>query len=283
MSLFRIQSVDQESFFTRLDFLTKLCLIVIVSILAFLWEDPIYQIILALLVLIANIVLGVKKDYLVKFLLIILPFYIFLLLTHAFFNRDQIMTLLGTKQLSPIFTFPEKWWLVGGIYPTWEGLWYGINILFKTLSLTLVIPLAVFTTDPNKMMVSLLRIKIPYKIIFIFSSTLRFFPLLIDEFNLIVEAQKLRGIALEKMGVFKRVKTYASVGVPLILGALAKSQQMEVVLQSKAFSGSSDRTYLYETRITTPDIVIIAICSIILILAIITRIRFQWGIFRIPF
>ena len=99
-----------------------------------------------------------------------------------------------------MFTFPENWWLVGGSFATWDGFIYGLNVIFKTLTLTLIIPLGVFTTEVNNMIVGMVKARIPYKIAFIFSSTLRFFPLLIQEFNSIIEAQRLRGLAMEKMG-----------------------------------------------------------------------------------
>ena len=43
-----------------------------------------------------------------------------------------------------------------------------------------------------------------------------------------------------------------------ILNAMVKSQQLEVVLQSKAFSGSPDRTYLHESVLRPLDYTLIA-------------------------
>jgi energy-coupling factor transport system permease protein len=43
------------------------------------------------------------------------------------------------------------------------------------------------------------------------------------------------------------------VAVPLILNALAKSQKLEIVLQSKACSRNSERTYLHEFLLTNMD------------------------------
>jgi energy-coupling factor transport system permease protein len=283
MSYLRIQTTERETIFTHLDFRSKLILMGVVTIVAFTWEDPVYQIILAAIIISANLFAGVKRQYLLTFLVLMLPFYGILLLTHSFFNRELISTIVGTETLTPIFVFPENWWLVGGGYPTWEGLWYGINIVFKTLSFTLIIPLGVFTTDPNQMMVSLQKMKVPFKIIFIFSSTLRFLPLLIEEFNHIVEAQKLRGLAIERLGLLKRVRIYANVGVPLILGALVKSQQMEVVLQAKAFSGSSERTYLYDATLSKADVFLILLSGMFLITALILRFGYQLGVFSVPF
>ena len=57
---------------------------------------------------------------------------------------------------------------------------------------------------------------------------------------------------------------------------MAKSQKLEVVLQSKAFSGSSHRTYLHESVLATRDYVTISLFILLLILAII--VYAVWGV-----
>ncbi len=285
MSMMKFQTVERDSFFSRLDFRPKLFMVAVVTIVAFAWESPVLQLGLALLIMLACLLVGVKWSYIRTVLLIMIPFYALLLLTHAFFNRDHVMALKGfesVNQLSRMFTFPENWPLIGGGFATWEGLTYGFNVIFKTLTLTLVIPLAVFTTEVNNMIVAMVRAKIPYKIAFIFSSTLRFFPLLIEEFRMIIEAQRLRGLAMEKMGLVKRVRVYAKVAVPLILGALVKSQQLEVVLQSKAFSGSPDRTYLHESILRPPDYLLMIFFALFFVVAFYLLVVYGVGSFGGP-
>ena len=285
MSMMKFQTVERDSFFSRLDFRPKLFMVAIVTVIAFAWESPVLQFGMAVVITMACLLVGVKWNYIRTILLIMIPFYALLLLTHAFFNRDHVMVLKGFEsldQLSRIFAFPESWPVMGGAFATWEGLNYGFNVIFKTLTLTLVIPLAVFTTEVNNMIVGMVRAKIPYKIAFIFSSTLRFFPLLIEEFNKIVEAQRLRGLAIEKTGPVKRVRVYAKVGVPLILSALVKSQQLEVVLQSKAFSGNPDRTYLHESVLRPADYALMIFFALFFIVAIYLMIAFKIGTFGGP-
>jgi len=285
MSMMKFQTVERDSFFSRLDFRPKLFVVMIVTIIAFAWESPLLQLILAVVIVATCLLVGVKWSYIRTILLIMIPFYLLLLLTHAFFNRDQVMALEGydsLDQLRRIFTFPENWPIIGGSFATWDGLIYGFNVIFKTLTLTLVIPLAVFTTEVNNMIVGMVRAKIPYKIAFIFSSTLRFFPLLIGEFTAIIEAQRLRGLAMEKMSPIKRVKVYSKVAVPLILGALVKSQQLEVVLQSKAFSGSPDRTYLHESILKPADYAIMVFFTVFFLIAFFLLIYYKIGTFGGP-
>lgn len=285
MSMMKFQTVERDSFFSRLDFRPKLFMMAIVTIVAFMWESPLMQFVMTIIIVITCLLVGVKWSYIRLILAIMTPFYILLLVTHAFFNRDHVMAIQGftsLDQLRRMFTFPESWPLIGGVYATWDGVIYGLNVVFKTLTLTLIIPLGVFTTEVNNMVVGMVRARIPYKIAFIFSSTLRFFPLLIEEFNSIIEAQRLRGLAMEKMGVVKRVRVYARVAVPLILNSLVKSQQLEVVLQSKAFSGSADRTYLHESILKKADYALMIFFSIFFVLSIVLMIAFGIGTFGGP-
>ena len=249
----KFQTVKYDSIFTRLDFRSKLVVMLTITILAFLWESPIAGGVLMLSVIASCILAGVRLNYLGTILKVMIPFYIFLILSMGFFNIEQVKLLTNKSELTPLLSLPQTWWFLGGAKMSLEGTLYGLNIVFKTLTMILVIPLAIFTTDVNQMTVGMVRAKIPYKIVFIFSSTLRFVPLLLEEVQSIIESQRLRGLNFEKMGWLKRARVYAKVAVPLILNSLSKSQKLEIVLQSKGFSGSSNRTYLHESALTTSD------------------------------
>jgi energy-coupling factor transport system permease protein len=64
------------------------------------------------------------------------------------------------------------------------------------------------------------------------------------------------------------VRVYGQMAVPLVLGALLKSQQMEITLQSRAFSGRKDRTYLHTSSLSARDIVMIVLLSLGLVSAV---------------
>ncbi len=284
MSTIGFQTVDRDSFFTRLDFRPKLFLMLVVTLIAFVWESPLLGGLLALSVAISCLVVGVKFSYIRTLVLIMTPFYILLILTQGFFAGPLITSRTGLleHEFLMLFRFPANWPIVGGAGMSWEGMQYALNVVFKTLTMTLVIPLGIFTTDVNSMIVGLVKARIPYKIAFIFSSTLRFFPLLFEEIQSIIEAQRLRGLAFEKMGPIKRIRVYAKVAVPLILGAMVKSQMLEVVLQSKAFTGDPDRTYLHESKLGVGDYVIFGLFGFFFLAAVVAYVAWDIGKFGGP-
>jgi energy-coupling factor transport system permease protein len=278
----KFQTVERDSIFTKLDFRPKIYMMLVLTVVALIWESPIVQLVLAFLILIACFISGVKMKFISTILLIMVPFYILLIATHGFFNISQVMTLTGKDSLTTLFQIPENWWLIGGLKFSLEGFWYGINTIFKTLTIILVVPLVIFTTDLDNIIVGMVRAKVPYKLAFIFSATLRFFPLLFSEIGNIIQAQRLRGLAMEKMNIIQRVSVYAKVAVPLILGAMVQSQQLEIVLQSKAFSGDPDRTYLHESVLSPLDYGVLIFFTIFLIAAFASWIIWRFGAFGGP-
>ena len=284
MSQIMFQTVERDSLFTRLDFRPKLLIIVVISTVAFVWESPVALAALTVALVVACLLAGVKPGYIRMIVSVMAPFYVLLLITHGFWNVDQVKALTGREELTPLLTFPANWWLIGGGSMSVEGLAYGWTVIFKTLTLVMVIPLSVFTTEVDNMIVSMVRARVPYKLVFIFSSTLRFFPLLFEEIQTIIEAQRLRGLAMETMGPVQRVRVYGKVAVPLILGAMVRSQQLEVVLQSKAFTGSGDRTYLHESVLRGADYAVLALFTLLLLVAAVLYLwmgvgKFAWLIF----
>ena len=278
----KFQTVERDSIFTRLDFRPKIYMMLVLTVVALVWESPVVQLTLAFLILLACILSGVKMKFIRTIFLIMIPFYILLIITHGFFNIQQVSNLTGKEVLTNLFTIPENWWLIGGLNFSLEGFWYGINTIFKTLTIVLVVPLVIFTTDLDNIIVGMVRAKVPYKLAFIFSATLRFFPLLFSEIGMIIQAQRLRGLAMEKMNLIKRVVVYAKVAVPLILGAMVQSQQLEIVLQSKAFSGDPDRTYLHESILSRLDYAVLIFFTVFMVAAIISWAVWGFGAFGGP-
>jgi energy-coupling factor transport system permease protein len=242
-----VTQFQSNSFFSKLDARVKLILVISISILVFVWNDPIYLGLLVLAIIVLSLIGGIPWSYLWKLILIGIPFALILLIMHGFLNKWFGVTPL----LGPI---PESVPILGGRFTLYkEGTIFGMGMAFRTFALILSIPMVFATTDINKLVLGLIDFRVPYKITFVFTMALRFAPLLLEEMRSIQDAQRLRGLDPKKMSLAKRVKVSASMIVPLILGTMTKSTQLEIALQAKAFSGSSDRTYLNEIAMRPLD------------------------------
>ena len=276
MSTFGFGSTVRRSPFSSLDVRAKLAILAATVVLAFCWESPVLSGALACGVLLLWPLARLEGRDLKRLLFLMSPFLLLVLLVHGVLNEVVGRTTL----LGPV---PAWVPLVGGqLRVTSEGLLYGLMVISRTLALVLTMPLVVLTTDPNTLVVGLVRLRVPYTAAFVFSSALRFLPLVLAEAAALIEAQRLRGLALEKLGLWARGRAYARIAVPLVLGALLKSQQLEVVLQSKAFSGSAERTYLTPLQLRTPDRVVIGTSAVVVLLALVLRFAYGIGAFQGP-
>lgn len=255
---------------------------IVVSTLAILWDSPIMEGLLAIAVILASLIAGIKPIYIRRLLVLMIPFSIILIITQGFFAHDFLTTRLGVSDLEVIFSLPPTWGFVGNLMMTYQGITYAISIIFKTFTLSLLVPLTIYTTDVNKIVVSLSKLHIPYKFTFVFTAMLRFFPLLFEETQKIIETQQLRGLPFEEYSLFKRIHLYAQVAIPLVLGVMVKSQKLEVVLQSKAFTGHPQRTYLYDAKLTGRDYIFLILFFIFLVVAITAYVLWDIGRFVGP-
>jgi energy-coupling factor transport system permease protein len=273
MSAMYVQHVSRPSFFSRLDVRVKLLFIFLVSTLIFVWENVFYQAAMFLVVMLLVFSSHLDRKLIQKLFAIMIPFTIIMILIQGLWSPIGQTALL---------TLPEWVPYIGGkLALHWEGLVFGVMVAFRLLSPLFALPLVVMTTDVNDLVVGLVRLRIPFKVAFIFSIALRFVPFIFSEIGSIMEAQRLRGLALEKMNFFRRIPVFASMLVPLILGSLLKAQTLEIVLQSKAFSGSPERTFLNESevRLRPIDYALLVGGIVFFVGAIVTRLTLGWGSF----
>lgn len=269
-----ITQFQSNSFIAKIDARVKLLMILSVLILVFVWTNPIHLGLLVITIIALSLFGGIPWSYLWKLILVGLPFGIILMLIHGFFNR-----WFGTTPL--IGPVPEWIPVLGGRMTLYqEGTFFGLGMAFRTFALMLAVPMVISTTDINKLVLGLIDFRVPYKITFVFTMALRFAPLLLEEMRAIQDAQRLRGLDTKKMSLPRRVKVGAAMIVPLILGTMMKSTQLEIALQARAFSGSNDRTYLNEITMRLSDWLI---CGLVVggtILFILLRIFYGVGGFQ---
>ncbi len=251
------------------DFRTKLVWLVVLSILATLWSDVRLLGALSVLTLLLGLLGGVRGRVLGFLTQISLPFGLLMLLAHGFFNPALRLTAGGWYLPLPGEPFLSR-----------AGLLYGLAVTLRMLSLMWAVPALMLSTPLEALVASLARWRVPYKGVFIFATTLRFVPLWIEDAQAMVEAQKLRGIAPERLSWRQRLQLYGGMIVPLILGALAKAQTLDWVLQTRGFGLPQQRTYLHPSRLRWYDGLLLISAGLLLLAAGFAYLRWGLGPFR---
>ncbi len=148
------------------------------------------------------------------------------------------------------------------------------NALAMTLRfIVLVESFSVFflTTSPDHLGLALEQTRVPYEIVFAFTTAVRFVPVLAEEAQTIMDAQKARGLELERGNFLKRIRNYIPILIPLIVSAIRRSLELAEAMESRAWGATKKRTNLYALKMHKGDIALIAITIGIVAAAIYVR------------
>ena len=234
----------------RMHPLTKLLIIFLVWIVSLVSFDIITFLILLSITTVmwklGNISL---KDMAVIIKLLSLVFLVFTLINGFMYFRGK----------TPLF------YVLG--YPfTIEGLFFGITLSLKVLTIVSTIPILTKTTTIPDLISSLARLRIPFQLTFILTTAMSFVDIIEETYNNIKESQVLRGYSLDEMNFITRViKGYAPIFVPLVLTVLRKASLTDLAIEARAFGAVKNRTYVNEVRFKVADYITIALITAVCI------------------
>lgn len=196
-------------------------------------------------------------------------------------NRQWLRSLRGAALLAT-FIFAANF-LVGYFYPSSfpeitppvDSLLDYLILLERSASMTLrfVVLIASFsvfflTTSPDHLGLALQESHIPYEFCFAFTTAVRFVPVLADEAQTIMDAQKARGLELERGNLLKRVRNYIPILIPLIVNAIRRSLELAESMESRAWGANAKRTNLYALKLKKADYLLVIISLLMLIVAV---------------
>ncbi len=124
------------------------------------------------------------------------------------------------------------------------------------------------TTSPDHLGLAMENSRMPYEFAFAFTTAVRFVPVLAEEAQTIMDAQKARGLEMEKGNLMKRIRNYIPVLIPLIVSAIRRSLELAEAMESRAWGATKKRTNLYLLKLHKGDYALIAITILILVAAV---------------
>lgn len=127
------------------------------------------------------------------------------------------------------------------------------------------------TTSPDHLGLALEQSGVPYEFCFAFTTAVRFVPVLAEEAQTIMDAQKARGLELEKGNFLKRIRNYIPILIPLIISAIRRSLELAEAMESRAWGAIKKRTNLYVLTVRRADYLLILVSLFILIVGVYVR------------
>jgi len=194
-------------------------------------------------------------------------------------TKEWLKTIKGASVIAAfifITNLISFYYFRGGLTPSLVEYSAALTIRF----IVLVTSFSVFflTTSPDKLSLALEKARIPYEFNFAFITAIRFFvPVLADEAQTIMDAQRSRGLELDKGNFLSRVRNYIPILLPLIINSIRRSLELAEAMESRAFGASPNRTNLYELEMTPRDYLVSLLALVLLALAIYVRFLANWS------
>lgn len=255
-----LEYIHRDSLIHELHPLTKLFWALVVMILSFIFNNPWFLASIIVTVVLVGFIGKVGKETLLYLsALVIIAAFVFL------------FQILFRPEGELLFTiFPKSWPLVGGWLPVTDmGLRYGFAMSLRMIALVSVLPVILTTTQPRDIVMALVeKLHVPYDYAFMFTTALRFMPIILSEVSTISQAQRSRAYATEGWNPFRKLKAFAPIALPIVFIAIEKADRLGLCMELRGY-GSPNRTYLRILSIKYKDWIAMAFMILVVILSII--------------
>lgn len=189
-----------------------------------------------------------------------------------------IIILLITVSFNLFLTGGEVIFKAGFFKITKEGVSIAFFMALRLIYLVIGASLMTLTTTPNDLtdgLESLLgplkKVKVPvHEISMMMSIALRFIPILLEETDRIMKAQKARGADFDTGNLIQKAKSMVPLLVPLFISAFRRANDLAMAMEARCYRGGEGRTKMkplhYEQRDRSAYMILVGylVCMIII-------------------
>jgi len=227
--------------------------------------DPRMKFIYVCAIFVVAIIFGELLPLIILFLMQV-PFVLL-----AGIKREWVRSMRGAAFLATIIFLTNFVFAFIGGRAMAESLENAAAMTLRFIVLVESFSIFFLTTSPDHLGLALEQTHIPYEFCFAFTTAVRFVPVLAEEAQTIMDAQKARGLELERGGFLKRIRNYIPILIPLIVSAIRRSLELAEAMESRAWGATKKRTNLYVLKMHRGDLFLILISTGILATAIYVR------------
>jgi energy-coupling factor transport system permease protein len=218
-------------------------------------------------------------------------FVLFLLLTHCLLLSARIprsRLAWAWRMMLPItILIPVLWPIfssgsgmamlrLGPVSVTWNDIWQGLAMALRVDSMAFAFLVWLFTTDQVDIVLSLVRLGVPYEWGLIIAIALRYVPTLYAAFGQVMDAQRARGLVIPARNPLRAARAYVPALVPMLVGSLRTAENLSRALEARAFGAPGrQRTIRRRLRFRLSDALLLA--AILVLFGGMFAARLLWG------
>ena len=150
-----------------------------------------------------------------------------------------------------------------GIIASLHGFLFGLMVALRFVIMFSAGSFVVMTTKPKDIILTFNKFGVPFKITFTTMTGLRFLPIILEEWALIMKAQAARGLRFRKLSIRNLMQVFSRSFSTLIINSVRRARIIALAMETRAFGAGKSRTSLTELQMTRTDIIAsTAICFV---------------------
>jgi len=124
------------------------------------------------------------------------------------------------------------------------------SLLYAVRFVAIVVSTSLFfiTTTPDELEQVMKTFRLPRDVVFAFVTAVRFIPVMLLDTLQIMDAQKSRGLELERGNLIRRVRNLIPILIPLVVNSVVRSGELAEAMESRAYGAVQRPTSLVEYR-----------------------------------
>lgn len=121
---------------------------------------------------------------------------------------------------------------------------HSIALTIRLITLMTSFSIFFLTVHPDELSQALIQMRVRFEFAFAMSMAMRYVPTLAQEAYAIMDAQKARGVELDKGSLLTRIKNIVPIIVPLIIVSIRRALSIAESMESRGFGACENRTYM---------------------------------------
>lgn len=243
-----LNQIDKkETYIHNLDIRTKLFIFLVVVIVTFLFNNPLYNLAFIAILLVAVLPSGIPLKGVINMIKPLLVIFSLIILMTCFTAQPAQFMTDSSKN---IFFYL----LPGNRVPaTLGGLLLGTTYLMRIFLMVLATTIFTITTPIDDILQLFHKMKAPYGLSIVVTTSISFIPTMALKKDLIFQAQKARGASISGKGMIGQLKAFVPIMIPLIINSILLANNLAISMLNRGYGASKSWTSLSDIKMQGKD------------------------------
>lgn len=159
-------------------------------------------------------------------------------------------------------------------YLTTQSLEQSIIFSARFILITSATSWFFYTTSPEDLGRALEQIGVPSDFSLAFTLSMRFIPVIANEFQDVYDAQRVRGLNLEKGNLIERTKAFLPILIPLFVEVIRRTYEISDALELRGYGFKEKRSHWKELKLKTKDYMFLTFFLLTVVAIVLHRLRY---------